>query len=182
MKTALLRLCHAYDPRSLIDDETTPRTQYETKALQRIAKGAEVQIDHDDDKVIGRVRDLMVLNDICGSRIVRWHCALVDAELPEWVKRGTGVSIGIKPLRSYKVGAVEIVTRGILDEVSVLSAGYEPRNAGAQVVSVGPYEPPRIERGEVDPLARAQSEAAALRAAERGLLYRPAIGRITAVR
>jgi hypothetical protein len=172
VKTALLRLCRVYDLREIAADNETPRTYYETNALYPHPSGVEVWVDHDGDQVIGRVSSQFIAEDYvdgCGMR--RWHMAEITGDLPGWVKRGVGVSIGTKGQHSYNLGAVTIMGRGILEEVSVLGPGMTPANPGAQVAYVRdsaapPGGRPVRRSGAVSPLRRRRSPSLLMTDAE----------------
>jgi hypothetical protein len=143
MKTAVLRLCRVYDAREIAADTETPRTYYETKSLYPHPRGIEVWVNHDGDQKIGRVNSQFIAEDyVDGAGMRRWHMAEITGDLPGWVKRGVGVSIGTKGQHSYNVGAVTIMGRGVLEEVSVLTPGLTPANRGARVCYVRDSTPP----------------------------------------
>jgi hypothetical protein len=100
-----------------------------------------VWIDHDPEKVVGRVRSLFIAEDVFNGKDVRWHFAIADGEFPDWVARGRGVSVGTKPLHRRAVGSRDRLQRD--PRVGLHShSNHDAANAGAQVSTVRPFEPP----------------------------------------
>lgn len=130
--------------------------------------------------MIGRVRELARFEDVDGP----WLACIADIDdRPGWLERNNPVSFSYKPAGTSHVFGVEVLRRGLITEVLVLSpASSGPAEPGARLLTLRPSEEPRtttIHRAPVvgDPRVRQLREDAA----RRGISYRPSIGQITAV-
>jgi hypothetical protein len=56
------------------------------------------------------------------------------------LKHGGGVSWSHRALHTYELGESTVLTRGLIDEVSILSPGVEPAEPFARVAWVGEEE------------------------------------------
>lgn len=153
MKTALVRLGRCYDSTDLQPGTTV----YDRCCFVELSGGVRVLVDHDDEQqVICRVKELSVFDNVYGGRRSRWHFALVEGDLPEWVRAGTGVSIGPKILHRMELAGVEFVRRAVLDEISFLTHRMKPLNAGAQVMRVSDAVPPKTGASAVGRVAHSR--------------------------
>jgi hypothetical protein len=107
-----------------------------------------VLIDHDDSKVVGRVRQLLRHPDTPWGL---WLAALCDIDVPPlWLKRGTACSFGFAPLNRQEYAGWQIVRRGLVNEISLLSPSVQPAEPLAQVLTFSSREvPPKANPGEV---------------------------------
>jgi hypothetical protein len=164
MKTALVRLGRCYDPTDIAEGVLKPGTTvYDRGCFYELSRGVRILVDHDDaQQVVGRVREFAIFDDLYGGRVGRWHFALVDADLPGWVRAGTGVSIGPKVLRRMELGGMDFVRRAVLDEISFLTHRMKPLNVGAQVMRVSDAVPAVPPKAASSAAARAHSRPAAV--------------------
>ena len=80
-------------------------------------------VNHDESREIGQVRELMNFEDVDGP----WLVAVANViDRPEWLKRGTRASFGFKLGRFSTFDRSDVIRRGYIVEVSVLTAGHEP--------------------------------------------------------
>ena len=97
-------------------------------------------VNHDENREIGLVRELMRFEDTDGP----WLVAVATlTDRPDWLKRGVRASFGFK-LARYSSFDHDVLRKGYLTEVSVLTAGHEPLEPGARVLTLH-----RSEAGEV---------------------------------
>jgi hypothetical protein len=111
----------------------------------KLSEPTPVIIDHHDDRVIGRVRDVWVANDVdYGARVRKWHFASCELdEKPDWLRRGSGVSWSYNPLHQYTALGTDtkVLTSCIIREVSILSPSVSPAEPLAHVALVRQVEP-----------------------------------------
>jgi hypothetical protein len=143
------------------------RTMYDSHS--RVCTGEDelpLIVDHDDTKVIGVVRSLDRFEDVDGP----WLTALARIyERPAWLKRNTPVSFGYGSAgTSRNVFGCEILRRGIVSEISLLSPGVEPAEPGAKVLTIN-----RDETAALDPGDRVSYGGR--------MIYRPGIGQVLSV-
>jgi hypothetical protein len=146
------------------------RTLYDSSSLTFVPgqTTCPLIIDHDDTKQIGVVRSIARFEDVDGP----WLAAVATIyDRPAWLKKyDTKVSFRYKPAgTSNDVFGCQIVRRGLIEEVSVLSPGVEPAEPGAKVLTIN------------------RDEAAALKPGDRvthggPMIYRPGIGQVLAIR
>ncbi len=136
------------------------RTMYDSGALtfHPGKTSAKLLVNHDDDHEIGVVHTLTRWEDTDGP----WLAAIAEiTDRPEWLERGTRASFGYGPIHTAPdVFGCEILRRGIVNEVSVLSPGREPAEPLACVLALHPTEakptsspaavPDRAAVGEID--------------------------------
>jgi hypothetical protein len=120
------------------------RWLYERAALRFVPSRDTVplRVDHDEDSAIGTVHQLSYLDWVDGPWI--YALATID-DPPKWLQRGTKASVGMKAprVRAATFDAHEnVVSWAIVDEISVLSPGVEPREPRAQVLSLSRTESP----------------------------------------
>jgi hypothetical protein len=146
MRRALVRIGRVWTGETDIPEG---RSRYGRGCL-RVLPGSAVPvvIDHDLERQIGTVDELIELDDVDGT----WLAArcLLDAP-PEWVRVGTGASLGSKPLRRQQLGAGHRVLDAILEEVTLVLR-QTPREPGARVVLLREAEAGEFiehQRGEV---------------------------------
>ena len=93
-------------------------------------------INHDLSREIGKVTQLMRLQDLDGW----WLCAVAELENPPaWLKRGVPASFQYYPLQMDSFGN-NICRAGLVSEVSVLTDDMEPYEPLAKVLFVKPKE------------------------------------------
>lgn len=90
-------------------------------------------INHDAERPIGVVRELMRFEDTDGP----WLVAVATVtDRPEWLKRGTRASFGCKLARYSSFERHDVMRKGYVTEVSVLTVGHEPLEPGARVLTL----------------------------------------------
>lgn len=104
------------------------RTIWRTSDLKLGPAGADVRIDHDEDKQIGRVLELSSMGWSDGGRWIVARCELDT--VPDWLKRGTKASCGYHDFNAGR----DVTGLSLLQEVSLLSPGRTPVEPGAEVV------------------------------------------------
>jgi len=140
----VVRFVPAYDTRHLVGDVVNaPALLVTADAVNRMRsdKPTPVVIDHDEQRVIGRVKSVYVWDDCdYGTRVRKWHFAACELdERPDWLKRGSGASWSYHPLHTYAAGNdadTEILTSCIVREISLLSPAETPREPLARVAYV----------------------------------------------
>lgn len=141
---AALRFTPAYDGGAFDDDAPGERpalvVTHDAIKQRHSSKPTPVVIDHDEDRVIGYVKNTWVSKDVdFGTRVRNWWFAGVELdEHPEWLKRGSAVSWCYHPLHTYQPwgDGPEVMTSALLREISVLSPGVEPAEKLARVAYV----------------------------------------------
>jgi hypothetical protein len=121
----------------LNDPRRGKRTLYDTSQLRMLPHEQTIPllVDHDENRELGRVNELMRLRDSDGW----WLCAIATLEkCPVWLKRGVPSSFRFNRLQSDGFGN-DIVRAGLVREVSVLSSA-EPYEPLARVWSVKAVE------------------------------------------
>jgi hypothetical protein len=129
-------------------------------------------IDHDPERVIGTVHALSVIDSEGGPWVVAR--ATVNDPAPSWLKKGTAASHGWATAHRADLGPeahAEILGRGIVREVSVLSPGVKPYEPDARVLIMREAGPPAA--------VPDRSTAGVIHGG--GLIQRPALGRVLAV-
>jgi hypothetical protein len=116
------------------------RTMYERLDFWP-TKTCPLLVDHDDSKEIGTVTELSRMEWLDGP----WFTAVARVtDAPAWLKRGTRVSFGFSPLHTRDVhirdSRAEVIGRGLVNEVSVLSPGKRPAEPLAEVLSVRAHD------------------------------------------
>ena len=138
----VLRFAAAYDTRHLVGDAVNaPALLVTSDALNKpkLNEPTPVVIDHDDDRVVDRVKNVYVWDDVdYGTRVRRWHFAACELdEKPDWLKRGSGVSWSYHPLHEYAGNQdTTVLTSCIIREVSLLSPARTPKEPLARVCYV----------------------------------------------
>ena len=94
---AVLRFTPAYDTRAFDDGPgARPDMVVSPDAIHKfkLSEPTPVVIDHDEDRAIGRIREVWVANDVdYGARVRKWHFASCELDQkPDWLRRGSGVS------------------------------------------------------------------------------------------
>jgi hypothetical protein len=162
--TALIRFAPVFSTEQVLDPALVVRgrTLYQAGSLT-LEGEVPVLVDHDHDRPIGLVHELLEHTDADGS----WHAALVslDESVPGWVKRGSAASFAIATVERQQIGDTTRVLRGLVFEVSVLSPGVKPAEPLAQVLT--------IRRTEATPAVDDNRPT---------LLVRPSIGQVLGVR
>ncbi len=125
----------------------------------RLSPGARLLVDHDHDHPIGYIRELT--RSDCADGL--WHSALVHLDSPpEWLKRGTPVSVAGNTIARGHLFGREITRDMLVKEISLVSADFLPAEPLAKVLTLRDVEvepapaprpataPPRDRRGAVD--------------------------------
>jgi hypothetical protein len=118
--------------------ESGMRTLYDS---MRLAPDAPLLVDHDPERVVGRVVELVRWDD--AHPLAPWLAArvLLDDGAAEWVRQGTPASLSYATMYRSEWQGWEICRSGYVTEVSVLSATRKPAEALAQVVLLREAEP-----------------------------------------
>jgi hypothetical protein len=138
VKRALIKIGRLYNSESDIPEG---RTRYQRGAMRFGLPGRTepipLVVDHNLERQIGIVDELAELDDADGIWLTA-RCRLT--EQPPWLKRGTGASMGYKPLWSQQIGAGHCVRDAILEEVTVVLR-QAPREPLAKVALLYTPEP-----------------------------------------
>ena len=136
--TCFLRFGRVYDPMMVIGPLRGNGSMYDRGAFRKHnLDGLPVVVDHDMDRKIGVVRQIVDIEDTDGT----WWAALCDVpEPPAWLKPGTGVSFAFRNLHRAQVNGWDVVRDALLDEVSVLHLMH-PDDKGARVLTLRRAEP-----------------------------------------
>ena len=150
------------------------KTFYQRGALT-LKAGAPLVIDHDMGRPVGVVNELVEFVETDGP----WLCARCTiTDPPSWLRRGTKASFAFYELQQQAVGDWERVLRGLVSEVSILSAARRPKEPRAEVTL--------LYRSKPSPAVRASASSAFAGEVFTGggqpLLIRPGIGQILALR
>lgn len=156
--TSLFRFGPAATPNTILGDARRGgRVLYDQLSL---CPGGEwpVLIDHNDAQPIGRVREIFRMEDTQPFEL--WHAALCDIDdpPPSWLKVGNPVSFAFSTLHRWEHNGWQIIRRGLVNEVSILSPGVAPAESLARVctlsrqsqdspLAVGPRNPPKAAAG-----------------------------------
>lgn len=125
-------------------------------------------VNHDPEREIGVVRELTRFMDTDGP----WLAALCTVtDKPEWLKRGTRASFGYKCGRTSTFDR-DVLRKGWVTEVSVLTAGHEPLEPGARVLTL---------REDANPILPVAPAGATVIAGNGQIIRRP-VGQVLAVR
>jgi hypothetical protein len=98
--------------------------------------------------VIGVVRELTRFEDTDGP----WLAALATVtDRPEWLERGTAASFSFTLGRRSSFDRSDVLRKGLVTEVSVLTTGCQPLEPGARVLTLREdgdvfYDGPTIRR------------------------------------
>lgn len=114
------------------------RDHYQEGALVPLFpdKPLPVWVDHEESRVIVRVRDFFTEIDAGGGRW-RW-ASLTITDKPAWLRTGTGASFGFFELQRQEMpGGWARILRAPLLELSLLSPARTPANPRARVTWVG---------------------------------------------
>jgi hypothetical protein len=113
-----------------------------------------VVIDHDPDRIIGSVDEIIEWN---GDADGVWLAARCWIDGSDWPRKGTGASVSYRTLRQQQIGAGQRILEAILDEVTV-TLEQTPVQPGARVVLVreiaAPPRPPAPTPTHRQPLIR----------------------------
>jgi hypothetical protein len=147
--------------------------------------GAPVLVDHDDERRVGLVRELRRLDDYAFGRSLMALCEIDDP--PPWLRQDTAASFAFVTLHRQAYNGWEIVRRGLVREVSVLSPSVKPAEPLARVLTFHPAVPPKTRAAAAGPahpgsvagdvLAREWQSAA-----PPGVIRRVGVGRVLGVR
>ena len=176
----VVRFVPAYDTRHLVGDVVNaPALLVTPDAVNRMRSDepTPVVIDHDEQRVVGHVKNLYVWDDCdYGTRVRKWHFAACELdEKPDWLKRGTGVSWSYHPLHEYAANkGTQVMTSCLIREVSLLSPAETPKEPLARVAYV--KETPGIQRHTEEP------QAGEVVFGHGELLRRPGIGTLLGIR
>jgi hypothetical protein len=111
------------------------RALYQRGALQFLPGRSTVPllVDHDKDREVGVVHELVEWADTDGPWIVA-RATVTDP--PGWLERGTKASFGLATVRRQEIDGWERVHRALVTEVSVLPPTVRPAEPLAEVVLV----------------------------------------------
>jgi hypothetical protein len=122
----------------LIDSNQTKRTLYDSTGIRPVpGKVAPVVIDHDMDRRVGEVLELVTMDDVEPWPVcARWLCARVrlSDDAPAWLKRGTPASISYYTMFESEINGWPIIREGLLNEVTLCSATHKPVEPLAKVI------------------------------------------------
>ena len=153
---AVLRFAPAYDTRHLVGDVVdAPALLVTADAVKRMksTEPTPVVIDHNEQRVVGHVKNVYVWDDVdYGTRVRKWHFAACELDAkPDWLKRGSGVSWGYHPLHEYAGNRdTTVLTSCIIREISLLSPARTPLEPLARVSYVK-ETPPVTNRHQAQP-------------------------------
>jgi hypothetical protein len=132
-KRALIRVAPSATGNLLLSDaRREDRIVFDTMKLNPNRVDWPVLVDHDPDQVVGQVLDLFRMDDV--PPFDQWltvRCQITEP--PAWLKKSTPASFGYFPVQRSQVNGWEIVRRGYVNEVSVLSPGTRPAEDLARV-------------------------------------------------
>jgi hypothetical protein len=104
--------------------------------IQLPGKDIPVWVNHDEERVIGRVRELSRIDE---PTLGWWHAAMVELhDPPEWANSKTPVSLSTKPLHMSESTAYgrELAHSALVVELSLLSPSKRPAEPGARMLSL----------------------------------------------
>jgi hypothetical protein len=171
------------------------RTMYDPGALRFLPPkaSAPLLIDHDTERQIGFVSELTRVDWTSGP----WLAGLATiTDAPGWLKQGTRASFEYKPIQRTDWRGCDILRHGFVTEISVLSPSVKPAEPLAQVLTFGPLNvPPKAATSAVGRVAHARPAADDVEAqvarqlaqawqseAPPGIIRRPGVGRVLAIR
>jgi hypothetical protein len=137
---ALVRLGPTASRDAIVHEATAgDRTLYDHGVELFPGREVPLLVNHDPVLRIGTVDGLCRLDDTpLGG--VKWLYARAEIDAPpEWLKKGSAASIGFLPIQRVERWGRDIVRRGYVDEVSVLSPSKAPAEPLARVMLL--YEP-----------------------------------------
>lgn len=143
-KIALIRLGPTASA-EIMNSDLEKRTLY--GRVRMLPQGANVVIDHDEHRSIGRVLDVFEMDDVVHGVRSRWVTArarIDDDKRPGWLKIGTGASISMLPLSKSEWFGWPITRDGALEEVTVCSPDTRPIEPCAKVLSLRDEEIPML--------------------------------------
>ena len=165
----VVKFARAYDPGALLGPVRGSGTMYEPAGLtfRPSQQHVPVVVDHDIERQLGVAVELGTLPWTDTKWLIA-RCKL-DAPAPSWIKQWTTkASFSYRPLRSYEINGWTIVARALLDEITIVRE-HEAVEPCAEVL-----------------LYRASKESKPAPALPHvdapGVLYRPNIGYVTAIR
>lgn len=103
---------------------------YQSGALQ-LQRGARVFVNHDRDRPVGTVVELVEMADGEGEWLTA-RCSITAA--PEWLRKGTAASIAYASTSRQQVAGWERILKGLVTEISILSPSVKPAQPMARVV------------------------------------------------
>lgn len=147
--TALIKLAPVYDSHLALGPVHGGGTLYERGCFRTISHQVPVVVDHDTDREVGIVRQIVEIPDTDGE----WFVALATISEPvAWIRGGRGgtkASFAFKGLHRRTVNGWEVVCDALLSEVSVLTPSFKPIEPRAHVLTLRRTESDRPAAGEV---------------------------------
>jgi hypothetical protein len=140
-RRAVVRLGPIATGETLQRKATDARTLYDSMQL---APDAPLLVDHDPERVVGRVVELVRWDD--GHPLAPWlaaRCEIFDGEA-EWVSKQTAASFDYVTLHRTEWRGHEVIRSGYVREVSILRAGTRPVEPLARVVLIRDAPEPEL--------------------------------------
>ncbi len=135
--TALLRVAPVATSVELMEPESVRHCEMLERGGFKPLPGKTIPVclDHEKDRVIGRVESTFYNECWTGGT---WLFALAHLdEVPDWLERDRAVSIAhATTFRRTMPGGWDLLTRGLITEISVLSPGQKPAHPLARVMTV----------------------------------------------
>jgi hypothetical protein len=141
---------------SMAERPEQPEALLYRKLVKPPSKHIPVWIDHDESRVVGRVRELSRSDE---PMLGWWHIALVELhDPPEWANASTPVSLSTKPLYMSASTAYgrELAHEALVVELSLVSPSQRPAEPLARMLTlheaVDPWDAPPPTLDELGPL------------------------------
>ena len=129
---ACIKVCRAYDTNALLGPVRGTGDMYDLGGLTFLKReSVPVVVDHDEGKPVGEVHELVAWNFTDGRWIVAR--ARLDAP-PGWIRRGTPASFSSRPLQTSEINGWRIITRALIDEITIVSSTHRAVEPSAAVV------------------------------------------------
>ncbi len=155
MKVGLARISPVPQA-SMAERHEQPEACLYRKLVKPPSKDIPVWVDHDEGRVIGRVREL---NRSDEPMIGWWHVALIELhDPPSWANASTPVSLSTKPLfmSTSTMFGRELAHEALVVELSLLSPSKQPAEPLARMLTlretVDPWDAPPPTLDELGPL------------------------------
>jgi len=134
---ALIQFARVYNSELLDGPPRFTGTLFHRGSLSFLPVESEIPlvVDHDYSQEIGRVTSIFEMRQPEG----RWYVAAATVtDKPAWLRSGTGASMQHKDLSAHEMNGWRLVWRSLVREITVCSPRHEPRDAGAQVLTIDP--------------------------------------------
>jgi len=142
-KVGLARISPVPHP-SMAEREEQPEACLYRTLVKLPSKDVPVWINHDESRVIGRVRELTRGEE---PGLGMWHLALIELhDPPEWANATTPVSLSTKPLSmsTCTMFGRELADEALVVEISLLSPSKEPAEPLARMLTLHDAGTPRL--------------------------------------